>query len=352
MFSLDDRTGDVVTTVALYLLVAAVVYRARGALFIVLLSLLFADLLEPAVGLLEQHSPIGRNNRSWAIAQVYFVGTLALCGVAWKFGPHVALQMKHLRVAVPKILEGVSNNGGTAAGNEPGLRSLLANHSDILVRVFDRTATSLSHLAASAIWLMLVPILAIFFLQDRRRFADVVNGASERRCGGPSRVQRIVRQVDIMLARYIRAQLALCGLSFVFYSLSLLLLGFPSPVALGILGGALEFLPAVGWITAAVTILSVGFLTRSYWLGMAGLLIVWRLIQDYVNAPRIMGKTMELEPLTVIIALMIGGEVGGIAGVYLSVPVAAILRIVWSEIFSPRNSSTVPCDEVLVQTKS
>ncbi len=132
----------------------------------------------------------------------------------------------------------------------------------------------------------------------------------------------------------------------------MLILGFPYAIALGILGGVLEFLPAVGWIASAVAILTVGFLTHSHWIWMAGLLVVWRLLQDYVNSPRIMGNSLELQPLTVIFALMVGGQVGGIAGVYLSVPAVAVLRIVWIECFSTRNSSTAHSDEPLMQVKA
>lgn len=49
---------------------------------------------------------------------------------------------------------------------------------------------------------------------------------------------------------------------------------------------------------------------------MAGLLIVWRLVQDYVNSRRIMGENLELPPLIVVLALMVGGQAGGIAGVW------------------------------------
>ena len=131
----------------------------------------------------------------------------------------------------------------------------------------------------------------------------------------------------------------MAGLSFVFYCVSMLVLGFPYAIAVGALGGALEFLPAVGWIaSAAAAILTMGFLTHAHWIWMALLLIVWRLLQDYVNSPRIMGNNLELRPLTVIFALMVGGQVGGIAGLYLSVPAVAVLRIVWLEYFSKDGS--------------
>ena len=58
-------------------------------------------------------------------------------------------------------------------------------------------------------------------------------------------------------------------------------------------------------------------------------LIAWRLVQDYVISPRIMGKSVELHPLAAIFGVLAGGEIAGVLGVYLSIPVMASLRIVW-----------------------
>lgn len=360
MFSLDDRAGNVVTTVALFVAAAAVLYMAGGAFLILLLSLLFAYLLEPAITLVQQHSRLGRKNRTWAIAQVYMVGTLVLGSLTYEFGPHFAAQMRNLNAAVPAILQELSSGRAAASlGARHGLTSaqqlwiqdLLARHHDFISRVFERGAASAAYVAASAIWLFAIPILAIFILRDGRQMVDAFSDTVGAR-GDKTLFKRILRRVDTMLAKYIRAQLALAALSFVFYSVSMLVLRFPYAIALGILGGVLEFLPAVGWIASAVAILTVGFLTHSHWIWMAGLLVVWRLVQDYVNSPRIMGENLELQPLTVIFALMVGGQVGGIAGVYLSVPAVAVLRIVWLECFSTRNSSTARSDQPLMQVKA
>jgi predicted PurR-regulated permease PerM len=360
MFSLDDHAGNVVTTVVLFMAAAAIVYMARGAFLILVLSLLFAYLLEPAVALLQRHSRIGRNNRTLAIAQVYLIGTLVLGSLAYEFGPHLATQMRNLNASVPAILQGLSNGGAVASlGARHGLtgaqqqriQDLLTRHRDFIARVLERGAASAGYVAASVIWLFAIPILAIFILRDGRQMVEAFGDAVDA-CGEQTLVKRILRRVDTMLAEYIRAQLALAGLSFIFYSVSMAALGFPYAIALGILGGVLEFLPAVGWIASAVVILTVGFLTHSHWIWMAGLLVAWRLVQDYVNSPRIMGKNLELQPLTVVFALMAGGQVGGIAGVYLAVPTVAVLRIVWLECFSRRNSSIGLSDDPLMQVKA
>jgi predicted PurR-regulated permease PerM len=66
-----------------------------------------------------------------------------------------------------------------------------------------------------------------------------------------------------------------------------------------------------------------------HWLALIVFLGVWRLIQDYVTSPRIMGHSMELHPLAAIFGVMAGGEVAGILGIFLSIPVMASLRIVF-----------------------
>jgi predicted PurR-regulated permease PerM len=346
MFSIDNRTGNAVTTVALFLIAADVLYLARSAFFILLLSLLFAYILEPLVTFVQQHTQLGQRSRTWAIAQVYVAGFALLGGVGYKLGPVVVQQIRSLRGAVPQILRGLSDgkaaefsaDHGISAVQQQQIQNWLARNHEFIAHLFERGAASAAYIAESAIWLFVIPILAIFILRDGRRMADGVVAAVGRG-HRQSTLKQILAQVDSMLANYVRAQLALAGLSFVFYTASMLLLGFPYAVALGLIGGAFEFLPAVGWVASAAAILTIGFLTHAHWIWMALLSVLWRLVQDYVNSPRIMGNNLQLQPLTVLIALMVGGQVGGVAGLYLSVPALAVLRIVWLGCFSTRGSS-------------
>jgi len=66
-----------------------------------------------------------------------------------------------------------------------------------------------------------------------------------------------------------------------------------------------------------------------HWAILVVFLVVWRLIQDYVSSPHIMGESMELHPLAAIFGVMAGAEIAGILGIYLSIPVMASLRIVF-----------------------
>jgi predicted PurR-regulated permease PerM len=67
----------------------------------------------------------------------------------------------------------------------------------------------------------------------------------------------------------------------------------------------------------------------AHWAFLLLFLLVWRLIQDYVISPRVMGGSVELHPLAALFGVLAGGEIAGVLGVYLSIPVMAGLRIVW-----------------------
>jgi predicted PurR-regulated permease PerM len=145
-----------------------------------------------------------------------------------------------------------------------------------------------------------------------------------------------------MLQRYIRAKVILGGLSLLFCSIAMLLLGFPNAIGLGILAGILEFIPVAGWMTATATIVTVGVLTHSHWIWMLALLAVWRILMDYGISPRVMGHELEMHPLLAIFTVMVGGAIGGIIGIYLSIPTAAALRVLYRNFASPKNAHSRP----------
>lgn len=318
MVNLDDRTGNVLTTIALFAAVALVAYATRAILVVFVLSLLFAYLLEPLVGRVEALIPSRSHKRPAAIALVYLIGAVLLGIAVYALEPAFAGQMQRLRDAWPDMLARFRD------------RRLLAPYGALISSAVERGVRGAGAAATDAGWLLTVPIVAIFLLANRGALIDGTVDLLARRQERSS-VRRIVERIDAMLAQYIRAQLTLAGLSVAFYGGSTALLGFPYPLALGVLGGALEFLPVIGWILAAAVMLTAGWLTGAHWIWMAGLLLIWRLVQNFVNSPRIMGNRLDMEPVTVLFVLMAGGQIGGLLGVVLSVPAAAVLHIIWLE---------------------
>jgi predicted PurR-regulated permease PerM len=318
VLALDDRTGNVLTTIGLFAIVSAVLYAARATIVAVVLALLLAYLLEPAVDWVQRLFPRLTSGRAVAIGVVYLVLTSMALALGHAMEPEVARQLRRLNAALPDMLARLADQplplqSGTSIA--------------AAVERLIRAATAAADHVGS---LLMAPIIAVFLLLNRSVFMEGTVDLFAR-CRDRTSVKRTVEQVDAVLAQYMRAQFLLSVLSVAFYSLSMAALGFPYALVLGVLGGALEFVPVVGWISAAAVILTSGWLAHANWIAMAGLLLIWRIVQNLVNVPRIMGDQLEMDPLTVLMALMAGGQIGGLLGVVLSVPVVAVLRILWGD---------------------
>jgi predicted PurR-regulated permease PerM len=345
----ERRTVSVLLTILLFVALCTIAYSARRVILLFVLSVFFAYLMNPAVKFLQHHSLLFRDLRGAAVIEAYF-GVLILIGLAtYSFAPAAVRNTLKAVDQVPTILDRVST-GEIAAdiGDKYGwndeqkarLRTVLVRHredSQGLLKWIDR---SLSQAAQIVGWLALIPVLAIFLLRDGNRIAE---GAIETFL--PQKHQQSARmvayQIHAILASYIRAQVLLCLLSLAFYTTVLLIFRFPHAIALGILGGILEFVPVIGWMSTAALIIGIGMANDLHWFWMTALLLLWRVVQDYLNLPRALGHRLEIHPLTVIFAVLAGAEVGGIIGIYLAVPLTASLFVIWRSRTHPAESPLV-----------
>ncbi len=329
----DARTARVLITVLLFALGLGFLYVARVTLIAFLFAIFFAYLMSPLVSSLEKLL----HGRGRAIAVIYLLllGLLVLLFVST--GPRIDREGAHLVQSLPAVAELSSGEIAQRLGEQHGwnsrivdlLQSYLSSHSREISRLAKNVGLWVADIAKQAWLLVVVPLLSIFFLSDGRQFGEVLLGLVQSR---PQRefLQGVLSDLNQMLAHFIRAQLILATLTFAVYSSALGIMRMPYALVLGSLGGMLEFVPVLGPLAAAITIMMVAVLSGfSHWIILLIFLGAWRVIQDYVNSPRIMGHSVELHPLAAIFGVMAGGEIAGILGIFLSIPVMASLRIVF-----------------------
>jgi len=333
----DSRTARALTTVLVFVVAAWFVYKARSTLVLVLFSVFFAYLLEPVVLRIER-SRIGRNSRGLAILETYVICGGVLTLLLFIFGPRIADDMRQLIQSMPSLLDRIASGKivwqlgsthGWSYDTQVRIEQFIAGHRDALETYTSQVGANVAASLKHAIWFLLVPILAIFFLKDGRKLSEgairILNRRGQRRF-----LREVAQDLDEMLASFIGAQLILAGAATLVLTIFFWLMHLPYGLALGVAAGFLEFIPVVGPAVAAVLILGVGFLVAfPHLLWVAVFLGLWRLAQDYLIAPRVMSNKVELHPLAAIIAVLMGNEVAGVLGVYLSIPLAATLRILW-----------------------
>ncbi len=111
---------------------------------------------------------------------------------------------------------------------------------------------------------------------------------------------------------------------------------------LGVLAGVLEFIPLIGPITIAITAIAAASL-ESYWQAVYVFLFlgVLRILQDYVFYPRIIREGIHLHPLAIILSVLAGEQVAGIPGVFLSIPLMALLTVVYKHVLEHSGSKGI-----------
>ena len=343
----DWTTAKVLYTTTVYVLILYVFRAARETLTLFLFAILFAYFLAPLVSRLE--APL--KGRGKAILAVYLLLLVVVGGGGYLIGSSVVQEGRDLAKTLPTLLnriasgELVSSFGmkhhWTPDRIEQAQAFLTTHRNDILG--YGRSfAAKLASPAAHAWWLILIPILSLFFLKQGEEIADSVTGLSS---DPEDRVliRGMLADVNVMLGSYIRSQIILAALTLVAYTLVLSVLRVPYALILGPLGGFLEFIPVVGPAIAAVSVFLIAILAgypHAAWLVV--FLGAWRLLQDYVSAPRIMGKSLEIEPLVQIFSVLAGGEIAGVVGALISVPVVATLRIIWRRMHPDAPTENTP----------
>lgn len=327
-----------IVTGLLFTAVGAFVYAAWRVIVVFLFAIFLAYLLAPLVNWVERRKKLSRGSRTWAILWVYLALAILIAVLIIVAGPRLITEGRRLSTDLPNLMANltsgkiawqIGSKRGWSLETSQHLQHFLADHSGQIESWARDFGAYAARFVADAVWIVLIPILSIFFLKSGAEIAENVVCSVERR-GQRRFVRGMVSDVNEMLAHYIRAQLILAALSILAYTAVLSLIRLPYAVVLGVLSGVLEFIPVVGPLAAAAVDLGVGFLTNFHHLvPLILFLIVWRVIQDYVNSPRIMGGKLEIHPLAVLFGVLAGAEVGGVIGVYLSIPVIAILRIFW-----------------------
>src|SRR5438132_3297363 len=333
-----------------------VLYKLSTIILLLVLSIFFAYLVAPLVDLVERPIRIGGRERT--MPRALAIGVVYI-GLFFAIGFAIYFVIPQLAAQFPEFKQQATAYYKTITNNTERLNQYFKQHRmpDSVVGAVNNTALGLlqqgGDIAGVAVgkmigwlaylpWLVLVPILGFFLLKDAdsfRRSALQMLPRGRWRWRG----DEFFQDVNSTLAAYIRAQLTACLLVGAISTLGFALIGLPSPLVLGFISGALEFIPLVGplmvvLLVALLAILHSGFAMA---LVVALFLGVLRIVQDYVIYPRIVGQGIHLHPLEVILAILFGAGLAGVSGIFLAIPVIAILTVSYRHWLEHRGSESI-----------
>jgi predicted PurR-regulated permease PerM len=337
-----------------------VFHALTGVLLVVVLAVFFAYLISPLIELVRKGlARRGREDgeplllpRTAAIAVVYVVifGSLGLG--AWVLTPRVGTQLAEITQQAPGYITNAQQradrlNRALAELNLPksvrdsANKTISAAIDDASKYVTGEGFSSAINVLTYLPYLILIPILAFFFLKDAesfRRSALMMLPQGRIRWRG----DELFQDINSTLAAYIRAQLISCLLIGVICTIGFYVFGVRYALVLGLVAGMLEFIPLLGPVVVAVLVgMVASFDSMTKALAVLVFLGVLRIVQDYVLYPRIIGSGIHLHPLAVILAILAGHELAGVAGIFLAIPVIAVLTVTYRHWLEHRGSSGI-----------
>jgi predicted PurR-regulated permease PerM len=315
-----------------------VISKITGTILLLVLSIFFAYLVSPLVEFLRrQRTVAGRTVEIPKIVAIVLAYSIILAAIAF---------------AVFVILPTLSNQFPEFAGQAKGYWKSLGDRTQEIIKysrrlpppvvdalntavpkMVDKVSATATEFATSALgyvvyipWLILIPILAFFLLKDAegfRRSALLMLPRGRWRWRG----DEFFQDINSTLAAYIRAQLTACLFIGIICSIGFTLLGLPGGLVMGVLAGIFEFVPLVGPLTIAL---------------LAGLLGMFH--AGPFNAFMVLlflGVLRIVHPLAVIFAILAGEKLAGVAGIFLAIPVVAILTVGYRHWMEHRGSEGI-----------
>jgi predicted PurR-regulated permease PerM len=175
---------------------------------------------------------------------------------------------------------------------------------------------------------VLIPLFTFYVLMDSRRYTEAFVRLFPRRWKGD--VKELLGEIDTVLGRYIRGQLLVCLTIGVSIAILLSLLGLPYAILVGVFAGIVDIIPYVGVAMGMVPafLIALSYKGIFYAIFVVVMMEVVHWTEGHIVVPAIIGQSVGLPPLVVMIALGAGAELGGVTGMFLSMPVAAVLRVI------------------------
>jgi len=338
MLGIDARAARYTWTAALVVILLCLVYLMRTTLFVFIMALLFGYLLSPLVDVIDRFLPASRT-RTPALAIAYLIFIAVLFVGVTQIGSRAIEEANSLAKSMPAKLARFEQPNASVSADVNSFKAQvlqkvqeqLARSSGDIISSLPRAGAKILSLAGNLAYVVIVPILGFFFLKDghqmRQRFLELIDDDQRR-----AQVDGLLADVDLLLAHYMRAILTLSLGTFTAYSIFFGILRVPYNVLLAALAAMLEFIPTIGTFSACVIIVIVTAVSGGPVVGAIIFLIVYRIFQDYVLSPLLMRAGVQLDPLLALFGVFAGAELAGVPGAFLSVPVLALIRIVYRRI--------------------
>jgi predicted PurR-regulated permease PerM len=324
--------------------IIAFLFLAWHVITWILIALFLALALNPAVEFFERRGL----RRSLASLLVILLALLAFGGLGALLIPPLIDQIEEFVAAVPDFVEDLTAGRGPLgflqedyqivdkvrdAVEEQGAGGVLG--------ITNATVAVARGVVSFVVGVVTITFLTIFMLIEGPRIARRFRDALPEHL--KPRWDRVGGDIYRTVGGYVGGNLAISLIAGIGAAIVFFILGSSYAIALAVVVAILDLIPLAGATLAAIIVSTVAFIELGWVKGVIviGFFILYQQLENHILQPVIYGRTVQLSPLTVLIAILIGAELVGILGALAAIPVAGIIQAIIRELVRWRRESIV-----------
>ncbi len=340
------RPRAILVAVGVVLAVAAAVafiFMAQAGLTLIAISLFLALALNPAVEYFQ-----GRGmGRGAAVGSVYFVAVAVFALLGLVFVPPLVKQVGNFIDATPGLVADLTRGHGALGFLETKYhvvehvrKATAGKGGDSLTAGAAPALSVVKGVATTLLGVVIIAFLTLFMLLEGPEWRERTVELVPERQRAPA--ERVGAGIYRSVGGFVTGNLLASLLAGVVATVIMLATGVPYAIPLGLFVAIIELVPFIGPLVATVLVTSVA-LTQSPLTAVIafGLLITYHAIEGHSVRPMIYGRALQLSPLAVLIAILLGTEIAGILGALAAIPVAGSIQVIAGEVLERRREQVL-----------
>ncbi|MBX9942982.1 MAG: AI-2E family transporter [Reyranella sp.] len=313
-----------------------------------------AYFLDPVVGRLQRAGL----SRTWATTAVTIAAALAFVGAVMAVLPSLFGQLQELIAKAPQyvvqaatrlqpLVEPLRERFGMTPLSLQEIQGYATQWAGQALSVAGSVAGAVAQRGVAVINLLgllfLTPVVTFYLLRDWEKVVGAIDAYLPLEHAGT--IRKLAGQSNAAIAGYLRGQALVCLCLATIYGLGLSLVGLQFGLIIGLIAGAISFIPFVGTLVGAT--LAIGMALAQFppdWMGVAkvaAVFVVGQALEGNVLSPKLVGDRVGLHPVWIMFALLAGGTLFGFVGVLVAVPTAAVAGVIVRHLLERYRESSI-----------
>ncbi len=308
-------------------------------LFTIIISIIFSYLLNPIINYMEKHNI----SRSLGIIILYIAILGIFIAISISFVPRLTRELKEVLIVLPNYFDIMSGffknlynkyyyNIDSVLPLFESIKGVVFDNinrlQELLVHNISKLFTSVGNLFNKIVSLILIPILTFYFLRDKDKLRNKLYLTIPK--NNRQEIKELLVQMDKSLSQFVRGRLILAIYVGIVTTVVLLILDVNFAIVIGLVTGIADIIPYFGpflGFMPAVIFALLDSTTKGIWVAVIFVIIQW--VENNVLAPKIIGDSTGLHPITVLVSLIIAGNIYGVLGMIFVIPIVSISKILF-----------------------